>query len=253
MKQGIFEIKRGLNDLAREGGMTKSERILAKAAERPFDFRFKSYRIPFVALWSEEAPAIQRDQHVGRDAVYSGRTDHRKQAEAGELGKPILGQMSPNRQRFCVINDICQVCGRFLIVKMAMGHYAEHGPDHDKVIAIDEPMCCPECALEAMSMCPYVEKEFVNRGCLVVGQTRTLIQLATMEKGDDRGKLFHGATLDRATFRRWMGKPLAVHARIQPLEAIQITKREQVEAFAEEDRRKRAEFDFEQDKEKGWQ
>jgi hypothetical protein len=198
---------------------------------KPFDVRYKGLRIPFVAAWSDEAHRIDHDATVGRDAVFSGNIDHRQQVEEGTIGKPILGKMAPQRQRYVAVNDLCQVCGRDLVTALAMAHLDVHGPD--KLVAFDEPLCCASCALEAMEMCPYVKKQFASQGALLVHKWECRIQLACMRKGDDRTdpkSLADG--ISRAQFRRYMGKPLAVHVRIVPTKFDRVSDRAEIEYLA---------------------
>lgn len=190
---------------------------------KPFNLVVKELRIPFVAAWELETPTVQWDQSVMANAVYTGVVDHRAAAAAGELGKVILGEMAPQRQRYVMTHQLCQVCGKQLDSKVLLGHPAEHGPE--KLLAFDEPAACPECALVAIQLCPYARKGWGERGGILADQVQLYIQMAEMRKGDDRAALFGkntDAQMPRATFRRWMGKPLAVHVRLVPVTGARI-------------------------------
>lgn len=189
---------------------------------KPFHLKVKGLRIPFVAAWSGEQPHIQWDDSTGMDAVYTGVVDHRVAAECGTLGKVLLGEMAPQRQRFVMIHGLCQVCGEKITHRVQLGDLDAHGPT--KLVAFDEPPACPICALVAISQCPFAGEAWANRGGLIIENFELYTQVATMEKGDDRGALFKtsDAQLPRATFRRWLGKKLAVHVRMVPLTGMRI-------------------------------
>ena len=191
----------------------------------PFDMQLKGLRIPFVAGWQLEDPDITVDPLVMHAAVYTGKVDHRQAALAGKLGKPTLGQMAPQRQRYCMAHSICQVCGLPLIVKVQLGSpvTCKDGTG-GSFMAFDEPPCCPACALVAITQCPFASQAWATRGGLLVDQVELFMEMAELRKGDDYSQVFKGTEvgLPRATFRRWMGKPLVVHLRMVPITGAQI-------------------------------
>lgn len=195
----------------------------------PFDLVLKGLPIPFVAAWEHEQPDIQHDLLAGMGAVYTGRLDHRAEAKAGALGKVLLGQMAPQRQRYVMAHGLCQVCGRQMVHKIMLGHMQHHGPD--KLLACDEPPCCPVCALLAIEFCPYAGREWAARGGLVVVDAQLFTQTVMIKKGDSRAMTGDGKQLPRATFRRWMGKPLANHLRMVPTKYGHIEGVEGVQAL----------------------
>jgi hypothetical protein len=201
----------------------------------PFECNIKELRIPFVAAWEHERPRIGEDKNIGADAVFSGVVDHRAEALAGNLGKPILGQMAPQRQRACMAFDICQVCGRDILGgRILLGDIGPMGKGD--LIAADEPPCCAICALIAIKMCPRAAKTWTERGGLIVYERELFYQVVEMRKGDDYKKSFRGAEgLDRATFRRWMHKPLVMHVRLVPTEGVAIHSEADLKELAAEE------------------
>lgn len=187
----------------------------------PFNLTLKGLRIPFVAAWDLEGPNIREDSTIRADAVYTGVLDHRADAEAGRLGKVLLGQMAPQRQRYVMAHGLCQVCGQVMRHKIVLGHPEYHGPD--RLLAFDEPPCCPACALVAMELCPYVRKGWADRGGLVVAKSDLFLQMVKMLPGDDPNKFCKsGPPLPRATFRRYLNKPLVYHLRMVPTTGMRI-------------------------------
>lgn len=180
---------------------------------KPFCLELKGLRIPFVAAWELEQPDIRHCSVVQCDAVFTGDYDHRAQAIAGQLDKVQLGQMAPQRQRYVMANNLCQVCGETLAHRVMLGHPEHHGPD--RLFAFDEPPCCPRCALLAIELCPYAKAGWNSRGGIVIEHSMLHVQLAKIKKGDDMAALTRGqGALSRATFRRYMDKPVAVHLRM---------------------------------------
>lgn len=183
----------------------------------PFDLTIKGLRIPFVAAWEFESPDIRHDSTVRAEAIWCGEKDHREAAASGQLGRVLLGQMAPQRQRLCMVKKLCQVCGEMMKGHGVMlGQIAERGPDH--TLCVDEPLCCASCAAVAIEQCPYAKAAFAERGALLVRKWKLLNQMVEIRKGDSRDICRNGIPLDRATFRRWMGKPLVMHVRMMPTE-----------------------------------
>ena len=182
---------------------------------KPFNLTLKGLRIPFVAAWEGELASIGFDPVVGMDAVFTGAVDHREAAASGQLGKVVLGEMAPQRQRYVMAYGLCQVCGKLLENQVLLGHIDAHGHG---LLAYDEPPCCPSCALAAIELCPYVTKQWEAQGGMLIQGHDMHIQLAKLEAGDDRHKFSRkGAPgLSRPMFRRYMGKTLAVHLRLVP-------------------------------------
>lgn len=188
---------------------------------KPFHCILKGLRIPFVAAWDAELPDIRHCPTINATGVFTGDLDHRQAALAGQLGKVLLGQMAPQRQRYVMAFNLCQVCGEPLLFKVLLGHPEYHGPD--RLLAFDEPPCCARCALVAIELCPYARKGWAQRGGLVADHTQLFTQLAKLLKGDDRAKFAKSCKpLPRPVFRRWLDKPLGVHVRMVPVTGARI-------------------------------
>lgn len=189
--------------------------------ELPFNLMLKGLRIPFVAAWEKEPPSIAYDPCVKADAVYSGQVDHRKQALSGGLGKVLLGQMSPQRQRYVMVHGLCQVCGKKLITKVALGIFSDRGPD--KLPSFDEPPCCAECALIALEMCPHVKQVWEEIGGFIVVESSLYLHQVKFTAEQDRTTFTRGGLpLARNQWRRYLGKTLVMHVRLKPSMGIPL-------------------------------
>ena len=181
----------------------------------PFDLVLKDLRIPWVAAWETEARKVDIDPVVDMPAVFTGTWNHFEAAATGKFGKVLLGQMAPQRQRYAVAKGICQVCAKPHRNKVFLGFAHVM---HDGLVAYDEPAACPSCAVIAIAQCPHAAMGFNSHGAIVAQNYQSFIQVVEIRKGDDRSALFKGGTgIDRAHFRRWVGKKLAMHLRSVPL------------------------------------
>lgn len=105
--------------------------------------------VPWVAIWSEEEGTACLTQEI-----YGGKPfvclSHRL---ARGKGRPILGKMSQVRQRRCILDGRCQVCGELMVKRyVAIETSHEDLPGYGPVLV--EPPACATCARVALAVCP---------------------------------------------------------------------------------------------------
>lgn len=124
----------------------------------PFVYYWHGIRVPLVAAYHSEQGKVGFCPYAGREALFTGSLFRLTVQQAEALGKPMFGAMSAQRQRMCMALGLCQVCGVLLEpgTGYQLGELRARGPD--KLIAYDEPLVCPVCAVEALKSCPHLLK-----------------------------------------------------------------------------------------------
>lgn len=113
--------------------------------------------VPWVAAWtSERRYKLKPDARISRTV----RTPHLAVFTYGrpEVGEPELGLMHIPRQRDCVLEKLCQVCGRGIEGNpIAFTWNNQLGfLEGDMRMLCLEPWVCRPCAEYAMRICPAV-------------------------------------------------------------------------------------------------
>lgn len=110
----------------------------------------QGYPVPFVASWTSEHWSTSK---------YDARLKHHALFTAGERGegKPVLGLLNEPRQRLCVFDGRCQICGQ----RIAEGYLPEQIVNGDERLddgtpVTSEPLCCKPCAEFSMRTCPHL-------------------------------------------------------------------------------------------------
>jgi hypothetical protein len=153
-------------------------RIPKHLAKSPQDKR--GFPVPHVSEWSDESMQTNLERGSRRFAktvVGPSQFEITVMAPEGEQGKgsPKLASLQPIRQRDCVLNRRCQVCGKPIDVKSVVvfvgGEYADapvKGSDETRtVLAFREPPLHKRCAVFALFACPGI-----NTGQAVVVECR---------------------------------------------------------------------------------
>jgi len=108
--------------------------------------------VPYVNLWGEQTAdntRVDYDRHVGRDAMFVD--------DVGDV--PNFLKQSPQRQRECMIQGLCQVCGRQVpwsrrnLVVASMSVDFVHVAGRERPVVF-EPWLDDRCAQIALAWCP---------------------------------------------------------------------------------------------------
>lgn len=110
--------------------------------------------VPFINAWGDEAGARVRVEHdplVGGPAVFVD--DH------GD--EPDFTRQNQQRQRRCMVEGLCQVCGKFtpwsrrnLVVASLSVKWQWVGEWGREVPVVSEPWLCDRCCAIAVGWCP---------------------------------------------------------------------------------------------------
>lgn len=108
------------------------------------------YPVPFVAAWTSEHWSTARyDPRLKRQAVFT--------AGARGVGAPILGLLNEPRQRMCVLEQRCQICGRRI---NGLGYLPDEALNREALVdgppVTSEPLCCRPCAEFSIATCPHL-------------------------------------------------------------------------------------------------
>lgn len=139
--------------------------------------QFGNTAVPWTVGWTgEESFHVGPCRHAdGRPAIC--------QAVAPGVGKPSFGKPHWNRQRQCIAECRCDLCGRSLktATKVSLSHARPvgHGARGLAVLQV-EPLLHRACAAESMRHCPSLKRD-IAAGTLMVRQvTRWRVQFVIM-------------------------------------------------------------------------
>lgn len=134
-------------------------------------------RVPWTVSWTGE-----ERQFVGPCRFVGGRLALRM-PEAPAVGKPQFGKPHSDRQRQCIAEERCDLCGRPLraTTKVSLSHARvnEKGANGPCVMQV-EPMVHKPCAIECLEQCPSLRRD-IAAGSLRVRQVlQSRVQFAVM-------------------------------------------------------------------------
>jgi hypothetical protein len=134
------------------------------AATEPYYETYRGMRVPWVAQWTDELgkDPIQRWQY-GTSTGIAYADEKPEDRELGVLwmrtdtsrgGTPQFAQLNVWRQRRCMIDGLCQVCGQsaegsWLIPRV-------EGRPNGRPMTIATPPTCAPCIEEARKVCPHL-------------------------------------------------------------------------------------------------
>jgi hypothetical protein len=139
--------------------------------------RFKEHVVPWVSRWSGEADkaalGIAKHATTGQLTLFYQDTgtpdDQRDRDEHGVLwsrdgqdrsGYPEFGQVNTLRQRACMLERLCQVCGTKILDSPI--HWLM-GPNHlyqvDGRFVTMSPPTCSACVSISKSLCPHLSTQ----------------------------------------------------------------------------------------------
>ncbi len=138
--------------------------------------KFGNVPVPWTVSWSgEETHFVGIDPHLNRRALM--------QIEAPGHGKPLFGKPHSQRQRQCIAEDRCDICGKPLKLhtKISLSHAATRSnAAHGPAVLQVEPMVHVACARDAIRWCPSLKRD-IDRGTLMVRHVlRHRVQFAVM-------------------------------------------------------------------------
>lgn len=126
--------------------------------------------VPWTVSWTgEERQFVAIDPQIGRRALM--------QDELPGQGKPVFGKPHAQRQRRCIIECRCDICGKPITVaqsKVSLSHAAwRENAAKGSVTGIlqVEPFCHRACARVAIEWCPSLKRD-IDRGTLFIRQVK---------------------------------------------------------------------------------
>jgi hypothetical protein len=133
-------------------------------------------KVPWTVSWTGE------DRQFIGPCPYSGLMALRM-PEATGAGKPLFGKPHSDRQRRCIAEQRCDLCGKplHLATKVSLSHARVNmkGAEGPCIMQV-EPMVHRECALVCIEQCPALRKD-IAAGTLMVRQVfRSRVQFAIM-------------------------------------------------------------------------
>lgn len=135
--------------------------------------------VPWVASWSPEVkalvvPKLDGRGRVQRDSLNIGWLDGRPwiKPDGQGRGAPLHGMVSSWRQGLCMVEGLCQVCGRHL--PDGVGVFvltATHRRDFTENGSTFVPPVCEPCEDRSMVECPHLAR-LGDRALRIVGRPR---------------------------------------------------------------------------------
>ncbi|SDD94190.1 hypothetical protein SAMN05216337_1017105 [Bradyrhizobium brasilense] len=139
--------------------------------------KWGNIEIPWTVSWTGE-----ETQFVGR-CKYAGGMLALRMIEAPGVGKPQFKTPHSDRQRKCIVEGRCDLCGKHLRLstKVSLSHarVRSNGAEGPCVMQV-EPLVHKPCALVCIEQCPALKRD-IAAGILQVRQVlRSRVQIAIM-------------------------------------------------------------------------
>lgn len=138
---------------------------------------FGNAPVPWTVGWTgEESFFVGPCRHAGgRRAICQG--------VAPGIGKPTFGKPHSQRQRQCIAEGRCDLCGKSLklATKVSLSHArpVAHGAEGLAVLQV-EPLLHRACAAISMRHCPSLRRDIADGTLMVRQVTRYRVQFAVM-------------------------------------------------------------------------
>lgn len=138
--------------------------------------QFGATAVPWTVAWT------------GEDSFYVGHCHYSQmpaicQAIAPGMGKPTFGKPHCQRQRECIAECRCDLCGRSIksSTKVSLSHARPvgHGANGLAILQV-EPMLHKAYAVESVRWCPSLKRDIANGSLMVRQVTRWRCQFAIM-------------------------------------------------------------------------
>lgn len=140
---------------------------------------FGNTPVPWTVAWSAE-----NGMFLAPCPYFNGRTAISQRERPGE-GKPQFGKPHANRQRRCIAQCRCDLCGKSLKLstKVSLSHSRPviHGADGWAILQV-EPLLHPECAVRCIKFCPSLKRDVENGTLMIRHVTRWRAQCAIMDE-----------------------------------------------------------------------
>jgi hypothetical protein len=109
--------------------------------------------VPYINIWSGEMPEdtwrLATDPSLGMPGIFVP-------AGCRGLGEPDFTRQAPDRQRECMIGELCQICtapAAWIVVSNSMSTKTIVYQGKKRLV-ITEPWICASCAKYAIEVCP---------------------------------------------------------------------------------------------------
>lgn len=140
---------------------------------------FGNTPVPWTVSWSAE-----EGMFLARDPFFGGRLAI-SQLELPGQGKPQFGKPHSNRQRKCIAQCRCDLCGRPLKMntKISLSHARPvmHGAEGWAILQV-EPLLHPECAARCIKFCPSLKRDVESGTLMIRHVTKWRPQCAIMDE-----------------------------------------------------------------------
>ena len=206
-------------------------------ADRPI---VRGYPVPWVARWSEEisseAFTVGADKHGNQFIAYNpelpwdrdqrGVLWMREDPLANGRGTPGFTEFSSYRQRVCMEEKRCQVCGSHIEGPLfwIMTEHQLMLFNHFKNVTENPPLCEP-CVSESKLWCPHIKQS--SHQIWKVDKTTPVGYMGEIAYYQENGTLFRKQALpvsfitDPKILRCFMARQLSVHIADADYEVIQ--------------------------------
>lgn len=137
---------------------------------------FGNTAVPWTVGWTgEETFSVDRCRFSGHAAIC--------QVEAPGVGKPMFGKPHWIRQRQCIAQCRCDLCGKLLkpATKVSLSHARPvgHGAEGLAILQV-EPLLHRACAAESMKHCPSLRRDLAAGTLMLRQVTRWRVQFVVM-------------------------------------------------------------------------
>lgn len=144
----------------------------------PGSLKFGNTPVPWTVSWSgEEGMFISPCPYFSRRPAIS-------QASKPGDGTPQFGKPHSNRQRQCIAECRCDLCGKplKLSTKVSMSHARPviHGAEGWAILQV-EPLLHPACAHECINWCPSLKRDLAAGSLMIRHVTKWRAQCAVMD------------------------------------------------------------------------
>ena len=133
--------------------------------------------VPWTVSWSSEDRFYVGKDSVGRHAVC--------QSESPGFGKPVFSKPHMQRQRKCIVERRCDLCGKSLRnrtrVSLSNARPTAHAFRPGDILQV-EPMVHKRCALISLSYCPALRRQIADGIVRILQVTCDDVQLAVLDE-----------------------------------------------------------------------
>ena len=133
--------------------------------------------VPWTLSWSGE-----EQLYIGKCSI-TGKPAVMQESNRGE-GKPLFGSPHMGRQRQCIVECRCDLCGKRLnkSTKVSLSHAAvrSHSYNGNDVLQV-EPLLHKACAKRCLTLCPSLKRDIKNGTLNIYHVTKHDVQFAWLK------------------------------------------------------------------------